>query len=1041
MALHKEIEFENDMCEHFGAHGWLYSEKDAEDYDRRLALFPSDVLAWVQATQPDAWDILVKNHGDSAGETLLNRLRDSLKQSGTLHVLRNGFDVLGVRSEVRVAQFKPAMAMNPDIIDRYEANRLRVVRQVRYSLHNENSIDLVLFLNGIPVATAELKTDFTQSVHDAIDQYRHDRIPNPKGQSPEPLLSFPNGALVHFAVSSSEVWMTTKLAGPKTSFLPFNQGNDGGQGNPANASGHPTAYLWEQVWQRDSWLDILGRYLVAEKNDKKQIQSIVFPRFHQLDVTRKLTSTILDEGPGQKYLIQHSAGSGKTKSIAWTAHFLGDLHDSNNNKVFDSVIVVSDRNVIDGQLSEAIQMMERTKGVVATIKGKSGSKSAELAEALAGDKKILVCTIQTFPFALQTVRELAATEGKRFVVIADEAHSSQTGEAASKLKAVLSLEEQQEIADGGEISTEDILASQMSARAKESGISYIAFTATPKAKTLETFGRPADPTQPASADNLPEPFHVYSMRQAIEEGFILDVLKNYTSYKLAFKLANNGKEWDEKDVIRSEAMKGLMRWVRLHPYNIAQKVQIVVEHYRENVAHLLNGRAKAMVVTASRVEAVRWQLAINKYIQDKGYPIRTLVAFSGEVSDKDSGPDPFKESSKDLNPNLKGRDIREAFRGSEYHVLLVANKFQTGFDQPLLCAMYVDKKLAGIQAVQTLSRLNRCFKEDGLEKDTTYVLDFVNEPAEVLAAFKTYYTTAALEDVTDPNIVLTLRTKLDGYGYYDEPEIERVVDVVLNPNAKQRQLESAIRPVAFRLLREFKDAQQQLNASKESGDKSASKAARNRMNALLLFRSDAETYQRVYTFLSQIFDYGNTDFEKRSIFFRYLLPLLKFGREREGVDLSEVVLTHHNLGNQGIRRMNLNVGKSPQLKPVSEAGSGVVREVQRAQLSEIIEKVNELFQGELTDNDKLVYVNNVLLGKLLESETLIKQAASNTKEQFAHSPDLAKAITDAIIEALDAHTEMSTQALNSTEIQDALKDILISHSALYERLKSMASTK
>jgi type I restriction enzyme R subunit len=687
MSLHTEINFEIEICDHLAANGWLYADKDAAGFVRGLCLFPKDVLDWIQATQPDAWDTLTKNHGPAAADMLLNRLRQSIDQLGTLHVLRHGFDVLGLRKELKMAQFKPALAMNPDIMTRYGANRLRVVRQVRYSMHNENSIDLVLFLNGIPVATVELKTDFTQSIEDAVNQYRFDRNPAPKGQSAEPLLSFPNGALVHFAVSNREVCMTTRLEGTATRFLPFNRGDDGGAGNPLNPNGHQTAYLWEDVWQRDSWLEILGRYLVAQRDDKKQLKQILFPRYHQLDATRKLQAAILKEGAGQKYLIQHSAGSGKTNSIAWSAHFLADLHDDNNKKVFDTVLVVSDRNVIDGQLQDAIFGFERTTGVVATIKGDGGSKSSELAEALSGDKKIVVCTIQTFPHALKAVRELMATQGKSFAVIVDEAHSSQTGEAASKLKALLTAEELKELEDEGEISSEDVLASQMMNRARDQGITYAAFTATSKAKTLELFGRRPDPAKPAGDGNLPEPFHVYSMRQAIEEGFILDVLQNYTSYSLAFKLANDGKEFDDQQVERSAAMKRLMGWVRLHPYNIARKVQIVVEHYRLTVAPLLSGKAKAMVVVSSRLEAVRWQLAIDKYIKEKGYPLKTLVAFSGEVDDKESGPDTFKESSKELNPNLKGRDIRKAFDGDEYQILLVANKFQTGFDQPLLCGM------------------------------------------------------------------------------------------------------------------------------------------------------------------------------------------------------------------------------------------------------------------------------------------------------------------------------------------------------------------
>jgi type I restriction enzyme R subunit len=516
MSLHKEISFETEICQHLADHDWLYADGDTAAHDRARALFPEDVLAWVQATQPKAWETLTKNHGGQVGEVLLARLRDQLDQRGTLDVLRHGVELLGLRQPLKLAQFKPALAINADIMARYAANRLRVVRQVRYSLHNENCLDLVLFLNGLPVATVELKTDFTQSIGDAIDQYRFDRLPSPKGQAPEPLLSFPRGALVHFAVSNNEVYMVTRLDGPASDFLPFNQGDDGGAGNPVNRlGGHRTAYLWEQVWARESWLEILGRYIIAQRDKKKQIAKIIFPRYHQLDVTRKLQVAVLADGPGGKYLVQHSAGSGKTNSIAWTAHFLADLHDAEGNKLFDTVLVVSDRTVIDSQLQEAIFDFERTSGVVATIKGDEGSKSSELAAALSGAKKIVVCTIQTFPYALKAVRELAATQGKRFAVIADEAHSSQTGEAAAKLKAVLSPEELAELADGGEVSTEDILAAQMAARADDGGITFAAFTATPKNKTMEIFGTRPDPSRKPAKDNVPYPFHVYSMRQAI----------------------------------------------------------------------------------------------------------------------------------------------------------------------------------------------------------------------------------------------------------------------------------------------------------------------------------------------------------------------------------------------------------------------------------------------------------------------------------------------------------------------------------------------
>jgi type I restriction enzyme R subunit len=1033
MTLHKEVEFENDICARLAAHGWLYAEGDASAYDRARALFPADVVAWVQASQPKAWETLHKAHGAAAEAALLDRIRKQLDDRGTLDVLRHGIDLIGLKHPLLLARFRPALAMNADLQAQYAANRLRVVRQVRYSLHNENAIDLVLFVNGLPVATAELKSQFTQSVDDAVDQYRFDRQPKPKGQpAAEPLLDFPRGALVHFAVSNERVQMATRLAGPQTRFLPFDQGDDGAAGNPVNPNGHRTAYLWQQVWQRDSWLEILGRYLVAQRDAKKHITSIIFPRYHQLHCTRALVTTVRAEGPGRKYLIQHSAGSGKTNSIAWTAHFLAELHDESNRKVFDSVLVVSDRNVLDAQLRQAIFDFQRTLGVVAVIDGEAGSKSQQLAAALSGDKKIVVCTIQTFPFAIEAVRQLAATQGKRFAVIADEAHSSQTGEAAAKLKQVLSAEELQELGDGGEVSAEDLLAANMAARANDGGITYIAFTATPKAKTLELFGRRPHPELPAGPTNLPAPFHVYSMRQAIEEGFILDVLKNYTPYQLAFKLAGEGRDWDHTEVERGAAMKRVLGWVRLHPYNIAQKVQVVVEHFRENVAPLLGGRAKAMVVTASRIEAVRWKLALDKYLKDRGYTIGALVAFSGEVHDADAGPDPFTETGKALNPTLKGRDIREAFAGDEFRILLVANKFQTGFDQPLLCGMYVDKRLAGIQAVQTLSRLNRAHPG----KDTTYVLDFVNDPAEILAAFRTYYATAELEGVTDPNLVLDLRAKLDAAGHYDDNEVERVVRVEMDPGASQAELLAAIEPVADRLLKAYKAALVAQAAAEAKADAQGARAAKDTVDALMLFKRNLGVFLRVYAFLSQIFDYGMTAVEKRAIFFKRLLPLLEFGREREQVDLSKVVLTHYRLKHQGPQGLVLTAEDSAKLKPLTDPGMGEVRDKERALLVEIIQRVNDLFEGELTDDDKLVYVNSVLKGKMLESEVLAQQAANNTKEQFANSPDLATEMMNAIMDAFAAHSTMSKQALDSQRVREGLKDILLGPGQLYEALRA-----
>lgn len=1028
--LHQEHHFETEICAHLAANGWLYEEGDAARFDRASGLFLSDLLAWIETTQPDSWQRLSKTHGNALPQVLADRIRKNMNERGTLDVLRRGVEMLGLPAPLELAQFKPALAINPAIGAKYAANRLRVVRQVCHSPNNRKAeLDLVLFLNGIAVATAELKSNFTQSVHDGVDQYREDRHPQPKGGVLEPLLAFPGGALVHFAVSQSEVMMATRLAGPATTFLPFNRGNEGGAGNIPNPDGYATAYLWGEVWAIDSWLDILHRYLICKRNDKKQPQAVIFPRYHQLDATRKLVADVLDKGPGERYLIQHSAGSGKTNSIAWTAHFLADLHDAQHNKLFDSVLVVSDRTVLDAQLQEAIFDFERTTGVVATITNEHGSKSAQLGQALKGGKKIIVCTIQTFPFALHAVQELAATEGKRFAVIADEAHSSQTGEAAAKLKQLLSAQEWADLQDGGEVDAEALLAAQMEARAGVKGLTYVAFTATPKAKTLELFGR-------KGADGLPQPFHVYSMRQAIEEGFILDVLKNYTSYKLAFKLAHDGQEWDDKAVERSTAMKGLMQWVRLHPYNIASKVQIVVEHYRENVQPLLEGKAKAMVVVGSRREAVRWQKAIRAYVAKQNYPLGVLVAFSGEVEDAESFPEAVTETSEALNPGLRGRDIREVFKGSDFHILLVANKFQTGFDQPLLCGMYVDKMLGGIQAVQTLSRLNRSYPG----KDTTYVLDFMNEPAEILKAFKTYYETAEMEAVTDPHLVYDLRAKLDATGFYDDYEVDRVAKVDLDPNGTQKQLDAAIAPIADRLLKRYKSAQQDMVLAEEKHDEKAARTAKDQLESLLLFKNDMGAYTRLYAFLSQIFDYGNTGIEKRFLFYKRLIPLLDFGRERDTVDLSKVVLTHHTLKNQGKQVMGLNADGTYKLPAMDAVGSGSVQEKQEAYLNEIIDKVNGLFEGQLTDDDQLVYVNGVLKGKLLENETLMRQAASNSKEQFANSPDLKEAVMHAIMDALEAHQAMSTQALGSERVQEGLRDILLGPAQLYEALRAKSSS-
>ncbi len=1003
---HKEIHFESDIVAYLSSHGWI--EGDPAKYDRELALYPEDVIGWIQDTQPKAWDKVTASHNGSSGKALLNRLANVLDKDGSLAVLRQGFKDISAKFDM--CQFKPAQALNPEAQEKYNKVRCRVVRQVRYCLYCENSIDLVFFINGIPVATAELKTDFTQSIEDAKNQYRFDRNPkDPASKREEPLLAFKRRALVHFAVSTDEVWMTTELKGKATHFLPFNRGNNGGAGNAVNPDGYRTAYWHEQILQRDAWLNIIGRYVHLSREEQKDDagkkvikEKLIFPRYHQWECVTKLLVTTKAEKAGHKYLIQHSAGSGKTNSIAWLSHQLANLHDEADQKVFSSVIVITDRTILDQQLQDAIYQFEHKQGVVCRITSKeSGAKSSKLAQALKDGVPIIIVTIQTFPFVLEAIQADTTLKNRTYAIIADEAHSSQSGSAAKKLKQVLTAEQ---IEEGEEVGVDELLAAEMAARPQQKTLSFYAFTATPKAKTLELFGCLPNPDLPASETNKPEAFHVYSMRQAIEEKFILDVLQNYTPYKLAFKLAHNGKEYDSDAVDQSDALKSLMRWVRLHPFNIAQKVQVIVEHFKQNVSWRLDGQAKAMVVTGSRKEAVRYKIAIDKYIKSQGYKdLGTLVAFSGEVVDSESGVVPFTENN--MNTGLKGRDLRDAFDSKDFQVLLVANKYQTGFDQPKLVAMYVDKKLSGVAAVQTLSRLNRTYPN----KELTYVIDFVNTADEIKKAFQPYYETAELADVSDPYIILDLQKKLDDLRIYTPEEVDNFVLAYFK--GKQNDMQAKIAPAVERYRVRLKDAVM-------ADDKHA-------LDELELFRKDVGGFIRTYDFLSQIVSYDDTDLEKRSIFFKHLLPWLKNNERGDPIDLSVVNMTHYKLSNMGKRSVALgSPTDDDKLKPLTDVGSGQARDPHRVMLSELIEKMNDLFEGELDENDKLALVNHVA-GKMLDNVMLAQQAAANTKEQFGASPDYKNVMLDSVAEGLDKYTDMAKQVLNSSKVQDGLADMLL----------------
>jgi type I restriction enzyme R subunit len=999
VAVHNEIEFEKEIAEYLGARGWLYSADSAKGYDRERALFPADVLVWLADTQPEQLAKVVKSgSGDIAKQEaqLLDRIVKVLDTpmdngGGTLNLLRKGFSHLSAKFEMCV--FKPESTLNAKSNADYGAVRVRVMRQVRFSTADERSVDLVFFINGLPVATAELKTDFTQTITDAINQYKTTRQPKDAATGKVQAL-FVSGAraLVHFAVTEAEVWMTTGLAGEKTHFLPFNRGaEDGGAGNPPNSDGPRTAYLWERVLQRDAWLNIFGRLMyikhdsttdpISGKTTKSS--SLRFPRFHQWEAVTDLAAAVDAEGVGKRYLIQHSAGSGKTDSIAWTAHRMARLQ-VDNQKVFDSVIVVTDRNVLDAQLKDAIKQIDNDQGIVLAVDNTEGAKAGTLAKALLDGKLIIVVTIQTFPFAMKAIRENKGLKGKTFAVIADEAHSSQSGQTAAQLKAVLTAEEIDEIKNGGEIDIEAVLAAEASERAESSSISYFAFTATPKGKTLELFGR-----EPAEGGN-PVPFHVYTMKQAIAEGYILDVLTGYHSFKLAFQIGQTAG--GETEVDQSQASKEVMRWVKLNPQTIAQKAAIIVEHFRDNVAHLLDGHAKAMVVADSRKAAVRYKLAIDKFVTSKGYGYGTVVAFSGSVQDPESGPGDFTEST--MNPGV--HDLRTAFRGDQYRVMIVANKFQTGFDQPLLCAMYVDRILSGVTAVQTLSRLNRTYRTpSGIQKTSalTQVVDFVNEPAAIRESFEPYYTDAYLETATDPNLVHDLAAKLDTAAIYTQDEIDRCAEADLR--GSHSKLTAAVDPGKKRFAERYQAA---LIDNGGEGDKAA-------LAELDMFRKDVGSFVRLYDFMSQIVNYGDPELEKKQIYLRNLERVIQPENYTAPIDLSDVVLKQVKQIDRG--RIDIGLGTRAGLSGMTSVGSGEKRDPKMVAFQQVLDRLNDLFGSEdFTESQKVSFLE-ALLRTLLDDQALVQQAKVNSTKQFVDSPDFDDAVTGAVADNQGAHEKMS----------------------------------
>jgi len=1054
-----EFVFQNDMIRQLIEKGWKLGKP--EKYNRGLALYPEDMLGFVKETQDAQWQKYCKLYPNNPEQKFLERVAAQLNKAdpnaankemrtfGTLGVLRHELRERGTRFSL--FQFKPEHDLNPDTLARYEKNRLRVVPELVYSPWATEAyeaetgarakkwrIDLVLFVNGLPVATLELKSEFKQAVQNAIKQYQTTRLPvDPIAKKPEPLLTFKRGALVHFAVSQYEVHMATRLEGGETFFLPFNKGTkEGGAGNdvPEDVNQYATDYLWNEVLLPDNLLKILARFVhlqIEEKEDwegrKYKKEALIFPRYHQWDVVNRLVNTARDDGPGQKYLIQHSAGSGKSNSIAWTAHQLSSLYDAHGNKQFDSVIIVTDRTVLDEQLQDTIYQFEHVDGAVARINRKEGdgSKSEKLAAALEASQSIIIVTIQTFPWVLKAIENSVSLKERHYAVIADEAHSSQTGSTARQLKEVLMMDDQA----GEELSSEDILDAAVASRRANKNLSYFAFTATPKTKTLELFGRLPNPTEAPSKTNKPKAFHVYSMRQAIEEGFILDVLKNYTNYKVAYNLAMKIQASDE-EVESKKAKVKLNQWVRLHDYNIAQKVQVIVEHFKDNVMGLLGGQAKAMVVTSSRKEAVRYKLGFDKYITEKGYQkIHAMVAFSGEVEFDECDPnvagllgEKFTETG--MNPNLKKRDLRKAFDSDDYQVMIVANKFQTGFDQPKLCAMYVDKKLGGVECVQTLSRLNRTYL--GKAETGTFVLDFFNDPEDVLSSFQPYYQTAELEDVSDPDLIFDLFEKLRAAGIFTWQEVEQFCEAFFIKNKSNAAIANICKPAVERWQKRYKSAidaykqaKEMFERTKKTGDavlianaENSFKECKQEKDALEIFKKDLGTFVRFYEFMSQIVDYDDKGLEKLSLYARNLRPMLRESIvDEDDIDLNSVVLSHYRLSKIRQQNIKLKEDAAESLTPGGEFGTGKGRDRKEEFLSQIISRLNELFiTDQLTENDLVNYAYTIR-DKVSENELVMKQIANNTPEQ-AMLGDFPKAIDDAVMDSSDAHQNQMMQLLS-----------------------------
>lgn len=952
-----------------------YRLRQNSSYDKKLCMDTELVLEFIKNTQKDSWGKVIEQYGEETEKKFLARLDEEISARGLLSVIREGVKDRGVN--IRLAYWKPENDKNPETMVDYAGNILSVMRQVKYSEKNENSIDMVIFVNGLPVFTMELKNQFTgQNVINAISQYRTDR------DQREKLLSFKR-CLTHFAIDTEQAFMATRLSGLTTYFLPFNKGTTSSYGNPEAPKGkYKTHYLWEDILSKDSVFDLLGNFIQEvteereDKNGKKyKEEKIIFPRYHQLDTVRKVVVDAQKNGSGKNYLIQHSAGSGKSNTIAWIAHRLAELHDGSNKNIFDGVIVVTDRRVLDRQLSDTVKSFSQITGLVKHVES-----SAELSESLKSGVKIITSTLQKFPVIVETIEK---TEGKKFAVIIDEAHSSQSGESAADLRQVLTLDEAEKEEEREEKlfkTIEDQIVERMKARKVSSpNLSFFAFTATPKQKTLELFGN-EDPLTGKFA-----PFSLYSMKQAIEEKFILDVLKNYTTYETYFGLLK--KVEDDPEFDKKKAQRLLIGYVERHEHAIDKKVAIMAEHFEEKIASLIGGRAKAMVVTKSRLHAVRYKIAFDKYLKEKGYHHKALVAFSSTVKDIDTK---LEYTEGQMNGVSESKTAEE-FKKDEYKFLIVAEKFQTGFDQPLLSVMYVDKKLGGVNAVQTLSRLNRTT----YGKNDTFVLDFVNETDDIKESFQPYYTTTILSEATNPNILHDLEREVRGFKFFTDFEINGFSEEYFS-GATPDKLNNIIDGVISRITEE--------NLTEEEMEG---------------FKTTAFDYLKKYAFISQIVTFEDPQLEKLYIFLKFLIKKLPRRKNLLPYEVLEAInMETYKIEKKGEINVLLE-NKDGEIDPMGGDGSSKGQiEDEKDMLSKIIKEINERYGTNFTDADRVIL--NDLTRRLYKSEILKGSVQNNSKDSAKLKFD--ELFQNELVDMLDSHFNLYQKLDQSPELKKFVQE-------------------